>query len=110
MREDTMNNSELLIYRDSDGKIKIDVRLQDETVWLTQADMVELFQTTQQNVRQHILNIYEEGELEPGTTYNKFLSVRKEGGRQVQREQPRSRKAVNASSTASRTSWLRAFV
>jgi hypothetical protein len=47
--------------------------------------LAELFQTTQQNVSQHILNIYEEGELEPGATYKKFLSVRREGSRQVQR-------------------------
>lgn len=76
---------EFLVYEAENGRVKLEVRLQDETVWLTQADMAALFQTTQQNVSQHVRNIYEEGELEPGATYKKFLSVRQEGSRQVQR-------------------------
>lgn len=76
----------LLIYQSDDGKIKLDVRLENESLWLTQPLMAELFQTTQQNVSQHILNIYEEGELAPGATHKKFLTVRQEGSRQVQRE------------------------
>ena len=76
---------DLLVYQSEDGRIKLDVRLQDETVWLTQPLMAELFQTTQQNLSQHMQNIYEEGELEPGATHKKFLSVRWEGSRQVQR-------------------------
>ncbi len=58
------SNSEILLYQSEDGKIKIQVRLQDNTVWLTQADMVELFQTTKQNISLHIKNIFNEGELE----------------------------------------------
>jgi len=76
---------ELLVYQTDDGRIRLDVRLQDETVWLTQPLMAELFQTTQQNISQHIQNIYEEGELGPEATHKKFLSVRPEGERQVQR-------------------------
>ena len=78
-------NSQLLIYQTDDGRIKLDVRLQDETVWLTQSLMAELFQATQQNISQHIHNIYEEGELEPEATHKKFLSVRQEGNRKVKR-------------------------
>lgn len=76
---------ELMVYQSPDGQIKLDVRLQDETVWLTQPLMAELFQTSQQNISQHILNVYEEGELVPEATHKKFLSVRQKGARQVQR-------------------------
>jgi hypothetical protein len=75
-----------LIYQSEDGQIKLDVRLEHESLWLTQPQMAELFQTTQQNISQHILNIYQEGELIPDPTHKKFLSVRREGSRQVQRE------------------------
>ena len=76
---------ELLVYETDDGRVKLDVRLQDETVWLTQPLLAHLFQTTQQNISRHILNIYEEGELMPEATHKKFLSVRQEGGRKVKR-------------------------
>jgi len=66
--------------------VKLDVRLEEETVWLTQPLMADLFQTSQQNVSQHIRNIYEEKELLPEATHKKFLSVRQEGRRQVQRQ------------------------
>ncbi|MBW7877601.1 MAG: virulence RhuM family protein [Candidatus Cloacimonetes bacterium] len=76
---------QFLVYQAEDGRLKIDVRLEGETVWLTQAMMAELFQTTQQNISQHVLNIYEEGELAPESTHKKFLSVRHEGNREVKR-------------------------
>ncbi len=76
---------EVLVYQTEDGRIKLDVRLEDETIWPTQPLMAELFQTTQQNISQHILNIYEEGELIEEATHKKFLSVRQEGARSVQR-------------------------
>lgn len=76
---------ELLVYQSDDGQVKLDVRLQDETVWRTQPLMAELFQTTQQKVSQHIQNIYQEGELHQEATHKKSLSVRQEGVRQVQR-------------------------
>jgi len=75
-----------LVYQAEDGKMKLDVRFEDESVWLTQPLMADLFQTTQQNISQHILNIYEEEELSPKATHKKFLSVRLEGKREVKRE------------------------
>ncbi|GFM36890.1 virulence RhuM family protein [Desulfovibrio psychrotolerans] len=78
--------SQFLIYQAEDGRVKIDVRFEDETVWLTQQMMAELFQTSQQNVSLHINNIYEEGELQPEATHKAYLSVRQEGARQVQRQ------------------------
>jgi len=85
MEEAIPTPGEFLIYASADGQIKLDVRLVGESLWLTQPMMAELFQTTQQNVSQHIINIYEEGELLPESTHKKFLSVQKEGSRQVQR-------------------------
>lgn len=82
---DNNGKGEILVYQTEGGQVKLDVRLQQETVWLTQPLMAELFQTTQQNISQHILNIYEEGELTEEATHKKFLSVRQEGKRQVQR-------------------------
>lgn len=79
------NKSQLIIYQAEDGKIKIDVRFQDETVWLTQQLMAELFQTTQQNISLHIQNILEEGELTDSATHKEFLSVQQEGIRSVKR-------------------------
>lgn len=76
---------QFLLYQAEDGKLKLDVRLEGETVWLTQQLMSELFQTTQQNISQHVLNVYEEGELAPEATHKKFLSVRLEGQREVKR-------------------------
>lgn len=77
---------EFLLYQTEDGQVRLDVRLQDETVWLTQPLMAELFQTTQQNISQHIRNIFTEGELTSEATHKKFLSVRREGKRDVRRE------------------------
>ncbi len=95
--------SQLLLYQAPDGRTRLEVRMQGETVWLTQAQMAELFQTTQQNVSLHIQNIYEEGELtpeathkeslsvqpkgqvQPSATVKEFLIVRQEGNRQVSR-------------------------
>ena len=78
-------SSELLIYQTEDGQTKIDVRMDNETVWLTQQMMAELFQTSQQNISLHINNIYEEGELEPQATHKEYLLVRQEGQRNVRR-------------------------
>ncbi len=80
------NQSQLIIYQTEDGKIKIDVRFQDETVWLTQQLMAELFRTTKQNISLHVGNIYEEGELSPQATVKEILTVQTEGGRLVQRQ------------------------
>ena len=79
---------EILIYRTEDGRTRIEVRFVDETVWLTQQQMAELFQTSRTNIVEHIRNIYEEGELEEPATCRNFLQVRKEGTRDVARDIP----------------------
>jgi hypothetical protein len=80
------NQSQLIIYQAENGKIKIDVRFQDETVWLTQQLLADLFQTTKQNISLHIKNIFEENELKPHTTVKEYLTVQTEGTRSVQRK------------------------
>lgn len=82
-----MEESQLLIYRTEDGKIKIETRFQDETVWLTQKQLSELFQTTPQNITLHLKNIYEEQELDEASTCKDFLQVQLEGKREVKRQQ-----------------------
>ena len=77
--ENKKNKSELIIYQAEDGKIKIDVRFQNETVWLTQQLMAELFQTTKQNVSLHIKNIFEEGELDKDLVVKEFLTTALDG-------------------------------
>lgn len=79
------NHGQFLVYQTEDGKIKLDVRFEGETVWLSQQMMADLFQTTQQNISQHILGIYEEEELPPEATHKQFLLVRTEGQREVKR-------------------------
>lgn len=81
--EEPPPGGQFLVYQTEDGKLKIDVRFEGETVWLTQQHMAELFQTTQQNISLHLQNIYEEGELQHGATYKESLSVRQEGARSV---------------------------
>lgn len=76
---------QFLVYEAEDGKVKIDVRLEDETVWLTQQLMADLFQTTKQNISLHTQSIFEEGELTPEATVKKYLTVRREGRRDVKR-------------------------
>lgn len=82
----TLAQGDLLVYEDDSGKAVVDVRLQDDSVWLTQALIAELFQTTVPNISTHIRNIYAEGELQPEATVKKFLTVRREGHREVRRE------------------------
>ena len=82
------NYGEIIIYQTEDGLTKLDVRMEDETVWLTQQQMAELFKTSRTNVVDHIKNIYEECELDENSTCRKFRQVRMEGNRQVTRELP----------------------
>ena len=70
-------NNQIIIYQTEDGQIQIDVRLEKETVWLTQAQMVELFQTTKQNISLHVGNVFKEGELEQKSTVKEYLTVQK---------------------------------
>ncbi len=76
---------DILIYQSGEGQTRIEVRLEDETVWLSQQQMAELFQTTRANISLHIGNIYTEGELSPEGTCKDFLQVRQEGTRTVRR-------------------------
>jgi hypothetical protein len=80
-KQNRSSRGEIVVYQSDDGRIKLDVRLQDETVWLTQQLIAELFQTTVPNISMHIRNIFEEGELTPAATVKKFLTVRREGSR-----------------------------
>ena len=79
-------NSEILIYQNNEGEIKIDVRFQEETVWLMQEQMATLFGKARNTITEHIQNVYEEGELEQNRTNRKFRQVRTEGKREVERE------------------------
>lgn len=81
--EKDLNQGDIVIYQTDDGDTKIDVRFVDETVWLTQAQLVELFQSSKANISEHITNIYEEGELDKESTVRKFRTVQVEGGREV---------------------------
>jgi len=80
------DNTGLIIYQTEDGETKIDVRLENETVWMTQKSISELYQTTPQNITLHIKSIYEEAELDELTTCKNYLQVQTEGKRQVQRD------------------------
>ena len=86
--EITQQLGDIIIYQTDDGNTKIDVRFVDETVWLSQQQMAELFQTSRTNVVEHIKHIYEEGELDESSTCRKFRQVRMEGNREVMRELP----------------------
>ena len=81
-----MEENKIIIYQTEDGQTQVDVRLENETVWLTQAQMVELFQTTKQNVSLHVGNVFKEGELEQEATVKEYLTVQKEGERNVSRK------------------------
>jgi hypothetical protein len=79
-------NNQILIYQSEDGSTRIEVNFTGDTVWLTQQQMAELYQTSRTNVVEHIRNIYEEGELTPEATCRNFRQVRQEGNRSVNRE------------------------
>lgn len=81
-----MKENKVIIYTTNDGKTKIDVKLEEETLWLTQAQMCELYQTSKSNVSEHIKHIFEEGELDKEATVRKFRTVQMEGSRSVERE------------------------
>ena len=82
------NSGDVIIYQSEDGATKINVNLQDETVWLSQQQLVELYHTSRTNVVEHIRNIYNEGELEENQTCRNFRQVRIEGNREVNRSIP----------------------
>ncbi|GMT45755.1 MAG: hypothetical protein IEMM0006_1587 [bacterium] len=75
--------NEIILYQPDNIQVKLEVRLEGETVWLTQAQMVELFQSSKQNISLHINNIFQEGELQPDSTVKEYLTVQKEGNRKT---------------------------
>jgi len=81
-----MQNSDIIIYQNEEGNIKIDVRLEEETVWLTQDQMATLFGKGRSTIAEHVTNVYNEEELEHNPTCRKFRQVRKEGEREVERD------------------------
>ncbi len=81
-------NNQVIIYRSEDGETRVEVKFTGDTVWLSQQQMAELYHTSRSNVVEHIQHIYDDEELEPGSTCRKFRQVQQEGSRQVSRELP----------------------
>lgn len=82
------DNNQIIIYQGEDGQTRIDVKFTGDTVWLSQQQMAELYQTSRSNVVEHLQHIYDEGELEETATCRNFRQVRQEGSRQVSRKMP----------------------
>lgn len=80
-----MDKGEIIIYQTSDGQTELDVRLEGDTVWLSQAQLAQLLQVRPQNITMHIRNVYKEGELERSATCKNFLQIQNEGGRLITR-------------------------
>lgn len=74
-----MNENKIIIYTANDGKTKIDVKLEEETLWLTQTQMCELYQTSKSNVSEHIKHIFEDGELNEDSVVRKFRTTATDG-------------------------------
>ena len=85
MKKEVERNGKILIYQTEKGDTKIDVYFEEDTIWMTQRSMAELYQTSPQNITQHIRHIYADGELDEAATCKKYLQVQIEGERQVQR-------------------------
>lgn len=86
MSNELSNTGKILIYQNEKGDTKVDVYFTEDTIWMTQRTMADLYQTTPQNITSHIKNIYEDGELDLEVTCKDFLQVQNEGGREVRRE------------------------
>ncbi|MGJ3235199.1 virulence RhuM family protein [Marivirga sp.] len=82
----TPNQSNFLLYVSQSGEVKVDVLLHDETVWLTQEAMQELFEKAKSTISEHITSVFKEGELERNSTVRKFRTVQTEGSREVSRD------------------------
>ena len=81
-----MNDSSILIYSNKDGDIKVDVKLEDKNIWLSQAQLCEVFQKSKSTISEHISNVFKEEELNALATVRKFRTVQMEGQREVARE------------------------
>jgi hypothetical protein len=86
MSDESLPNSEIILYQTEDGRTRVQCRFENETLWLTQAQIAELFETTPQNVTLHLKGIFAEGELVEAATCKEYLQVRSEGGREVARK------------------------
>jgi len=80
-----MDKGEIVLYKNTDGNIKLDVQLLNDTVWLNRNQMADLFSRDVKTIGKHINNIFNEGELQEDSTVVKFATVQKEGGRQINR-------------------------
>ncbi len=85
MKVNEIQKPNFLLYQTEDGKTRIDVKFEEGTVWLTQAAIAELFQTTKQNISLHLINIYKDGELDRSSTVKEYLTVQTEGSRDISR-------------------------
>ncbi|HNX01355.1 MAG TPA: virulence RhuM family protein [Candidatus Cloacimonadota bacterium] len=85
MKKTDLISSNFLLYQTEDGSTRIDVKFENENVWLSQLAIAELYQTTKQNVSRHLLNSYNDGELDYGATVKEFLTVQQEGNRKINR-------------------------
>ena len=81
--ETPKSTGEIILYQTEDGRTRIECRFQDDTLWLTQSEIAELFQTTPQNITLHLKSIFADGELTEAATCKPYLQVRSEGGRRV---------------------------
>lgn len=86
MNNELANTGKILIYQNEKGDTKIDVYFTEDTIWMTQKSMCELYQVAKSSISEHISNIYKDGELEEATTVRKFRTVQIEGTRKVERE------------------------
>ena len=86
MSNEVENTGKILIYQNEKGDTKIDVYFEEDTIWMTQRSMAELYQVTPQNITTHIKHIYEDGELEQRATCKSYLQVQMEGNRQIRRD------------------------
>lgn len=78
--------SEILIYQSNNGKVKLDVMLENETIWLSQKQLCELYGKSKSTISEHIKAIFDDEELEPSSTVRNFRTVQKEGDRDIQRD------------------------
>ena len=83
---DQLSTGEIILYQSDNSSTQLEVRVDEETVWLMQSQMVELFSSTKQNISLHINNIFKEGELDKNSTVKEYLTVQTEGARHVKRK------------------------
>ena len=84
---ENLNKGEIIIYKSDDGSVSLDVKLEQDTIWLTQDMIVKLFDSSKANISEHISHIFQDEELDKTSTVRKFRTVRKEGRRHVTRGQ-----------------------